>query len=37
MTRKERKIEIKVIANKKINNNRLADFFAKKYSEKITK
>lgn len=32
--RKERKITIKVIKNKNINTNRLAEFFAKKYSEK---
>lgn len=32
--RKERKITVKVIGDKKINNNRLAEFFAKKYSEK---
>lgn len=31
--RKERSIIIKVIENKKINHNRLAEFFAKKYSE----
>lgn len=35
--RKERSITIKVIENKKINLNRLSDFFARKYSEKITK
>lgn len=34
MTRKERKIKIKVIKNTKINNYRLAEFFARKYSEK---
>jgi len=33
--RKEREITIKVIENNKINNNRLAEFFARKYSEKI--
>lgn len=32
--KKEREITIKVIENKKININRLADFFARKYSEK---
>lgn len=32
--RKEREITIKVINNNKINYNRLAEFFAKKYSEK---
>lgn len=35
--RKERDIIINVIENKKINTNRLAEFFARKYSEKITK
>ena len=35
--RKERSITIKVIENKKINTNRLVKFFARKYSEKITK
>lgn len=34
--RKEREITIKVIENKKINNHRLAEFFARKYSEKDT-
>ena len=33
--RKERNITVKVIENKKINTNRLAEFFARKYSEKI--
>ena len=33
--RKERDITIKVIEGNKINYNRLADYFAKKYSEKI--
>lgn len=33
--RKERQITIKVIENKKINTNRLAIFFARKYSERI--
>lgn len=37
MTRKEREITINVIENKKININKLAEFFARKYSEKITK
>ena len=32
--KKERDITIKVINNNKINNRRLAEFFAKKYSEK---
>ena len=32
--RKERNITIKVIENKKINTNRLTEFFARKYSEK---
>lgn len=32
--RKEREITIKVIENKKINTNRLVEFFARKYSEK---
>lgn len=32
--RKEREITIKIIENKKINIQRLADFFASKYSEK---
>lgn len=35
--RKEREITIKVIENKKINYNRLAEFFAKKYSEERLK
>lgn len=35
--RKEREITIKVIENKKINCNRLAEFFARKYSEKNIK
>ena len=35
--KKERKITIKVIENNKINTNRLSEFFARKYSEKITK
>ena len=34
MTKKEREIIIKVIENKKTNTNRLAEFFARKYSEK---
>lgn len=33
--KKEREMTIKVIENKKINFNRLADFFARKYSEKL--
>lgn len=33
--KREREITIKVIDNKKININRLSDFFAKKYSENI--
>ncbi len=33
--RKEREITIKVIENKKLNKNRLIEFFARKYSEKI--
>lgn len=32
--KKERGITIKVIENKKINYNKLANFFARKYSEK---
>lgn len=32
--KKERSITIKVIENKKINMNRLAEYFARKYSEK---
>lgn len=35
--RKERKITVKIIENKKINTNRLAEFFARKYSEKNVK
>lgn len=35
--RKERNITIKVIENKRINNNRLIEFFARKYSEKYIK
>lgn len=35
--RKERDITIKVIENKKININRLSEFFARKYSEKNIK
>ena len=35
--RKEREITIKVIENKKINAHRLAEFFARKYSEKKIK
>lgn len=33
--RKERVITIKVIENNKINNKRLIEFFARKYSEKM--
>lgn len=33
--RNERKITIKLIENKITNNRRLAEFFARKYSEKI--
>lgn len=33
----ERKITINIICNKKTNINRLVNFFAKKYSEKIVK
>lgn len=33
--KKEREITIKVIKNNKININRFADFFARKYNEKI--
>lgn len=33
--RKEREITIKVIENKKININRLVDYFARKYSENL--
>lgn len=32
--RKERSITIKVIKNKNMNYNKLANFFARKYSEK---
>lgn len=35
--KKERDITIKVIQDKKINNHRLAEFFARKYSEKKCK
>lgn len=35
--RKERSITIKVIEDKKINTRRLAEFFARKYSEKDMK
>lgn len=35
--RKERNITIKVIENKKININRLVEFFARKYSERNMK
>lgn len=35
MAKKERNITIKVIENKKTNTNRLAEFFSRKYSEKI--
>mgnify|MGYP003292399978 CR=1 FL=1 len=35
--RKERDITIKVIENNKINIHRLAEFFARKYSEKNIK
>ena len=35
--RKEREITIKVIENKKINTNRLVEYFARKYSEKDIK
>lgn len=31
--KKEREITIKVIENKKINYNKLAEFFARKYAE----
>ena len=34
---KERKITIKVIENNKINIRKLAEFFARKYSEKNMK
>ena len=34
MARKEREIIVKVIENKKVNYNRLVEFFARKYSEK---
>lgn len=37
MVRKDRNITINVIENKKINTNRLIEFFARKYSEKIAK
>lgn len=33
--RKEREITVKVIENNKININRLVEFFARKYSEKL--
>ena len=35
--RKERTITIKVIQNKKANNHRVSEFFARKYSEKNRK
>lgn len=35
--RNERNITVKVIHNKTINNRRLAEYFAKKYSEEIQK
>lgn len=35
--RKERKIVLNIIKVNKINNNKLADFFAKKYSDKVSK
>lgn len=34
MIKKERNIIIEVVYNKNININRLAEFFARKYSEK---
>ena len=34
--RNKREITIKLISNNKINNYRLAEFFARKYSEKLT-
>ena len=37
MARKDRDITIKVIENKKINTNRLAEFFARKYNERNMK
>lgn len=33
-TRKERNITIKIIENKSVNINRLAEYFSRKYSEK---
>lgn len=35
--RKERQITIKVMENKKINTNRLVEYFARKYIEKNIK
>ena len=35
--RKEREIKVKVIENKKINDSRLVEFLARKYSEKYIK
>ena len=35
--RKERNITINVIKNNKINYHRLAEYFARKYSEKVIK
>lgn len=35
--RKERELTIKVIESNKININRLVDFFARKYGEKLNK
>lgn len=35
--RKEREITIKIIERNKININKLGEFFAKKYSEKLNK
>ena len=37
MARREREITIKVIENNKVNIKRLAEFFARRYSEKIKK
>lgn len=34
--KKERDITIKVINNKKVNMNRLAEYFSRKYTEKHT-
>lgn len=37
MAKKERSVIVKVIENKNVNTHRLAEYFARKYSEKDTK